>query len=109
DPVELRLAELALRALRGGGERTVIRRHSTIALVSSAALVLGFAVSTATATAPSGPDPRAELQRALDRVVAPGVPGALMLSRDGNNRIRLTSGYGNLAKKTPIRASDRFR
>jgi D-alanyl-D-alanine carboxypeptidase len=87
----------------------VIRRHLTIALVASAALMLGFAASTATGTAPSGPDRKAELQRALDRVVASGVPGALVLSRDGNNRIRLTSGYGNLAKKTPIGASDRFR
>ena len=49
------------------------------------------------------------LQQALDAVVAAGVPGAIVLVRDGDRTIRLASGYGNLARRTPMRASDRFR
>ena len=87
----------------------MIRRHSTITALASVALALGIAASTAAAAAPSHAVPRAELQRALDGVVAAGVPGAIVLVRDGNQRIRLASGYGYVAKKTPIRTTDRFR
>ena len=41
--------------------------------------------------------------------MAAGVPGAIVLVRDGDRTIRLASGYGNLARRTPMRASDRFR
>jgi D-alanyl-D-alanine carboxypeptidase len=51
----------------------------------------------------------ATLQRALDQVVAAGVPGAVLLVRDGEGTTRLTSGYGNLKPQTPMRAGDRFR
>ena len=51
----------------------------------------------------------AKIQRALDRLTATEAPGAIALVRDGNRTIRLTSGYGNLKEKTPIRATDRFR
>jgi CubicO group peptidase (beta-lactamase class C family) len=50
-----------------------------------------------------------ELQRALDQVVAAGVPGAVVLSRRGNHMTLLASGYGNLKQKTDTRTSDRFR
>jgi D-alanyl-D-alanine carboxypeptidase len=49
------------------------------------------------------------VQEALDDVVAAGAPGAMALVRDGNRAIRLSSGYGNLAPKTPMRVADRFR
>src|SRR2546430_1891528 len=51
----------------------------------------------------------AELQRALDQVVAAGAPGAVLLVREGDRTIRLRSGYGNLKPRTPMRAGDRFR
>jgi D-alanyl-D-alanine carboxypeptidase len=51
----------------------------------------------------------ARLQRALNHVVAAGVPGAVLLVREGDRKIRLTSGHGNLKPKTPMRARDRFR
>jgi D-alanyl-D-alanine carboxypeptidase len=51
----------------------------------------------------------AKLQRALDQVVAAGVPGAVLLVGDGDRTIRLASGYGNLKPRTPMRAGDRFR
>lgn len=53
--------------------------------------------------------PRAKLQRAVDALAAAGAPGAVALVRDGDRTIRVAGGYGNLAKRTPMRASDRFR
>src|SRR3954464_14396307 len=50
-----------------------------------------------------------KLQHALDRVVATGVPGAVLLVREGRRTIRLASGHGNLKLKTPMRTRDRFR
>jgi D-alanyl-D-alanine carboxypeptidase len=87
----------------------VICRHSTITLLASLALALGIAVSTAAATTPSRSVGKSELQRALDRVVATGVPGAIALVRDGDRTIRLASGSSNLEPKTPMRTTDRFR
>jgi D-alanyl-D-alanine carboxypeptidase len=74
-------------------------------------LALGVAVgATAAAAAPQrAPAREPELQRALDRLVAAGVPGAVALVRDGNRTIRLASGYGNLKAKTPMLTGDRFR
>ena len=51
----------------------------------------------------------AKIQQALDRLTATGAPGAIALLRDGDQTLRLTSGYGNLEKKEPIRPTDRFR
>jgi D-alanyl-D-alanine carboxypeptidase len=51
----------------------------------------------------------ATVQRALNRVVAAGAPGAIVLVRDGARTLRLTSGYANLEASTPMRAADRFR
>jgi len=49
------------------------------------------------------------LQRGLDEIVSSGVPGAVLLVRDGRRTTQLTSGYGNLATNAPIRANDRQR
>jgi D-alanyl-D-alanine carboxypeptidase len=50
-----------------------------------------------------------QLQAALDQLVAAGAPGVLVLVREGDRTIRLTSGYGNLKPKARLRATDRFR
>lgn len=73
-----------------------------IRIATLSMLVLGLAAATATASP-------GKLQQALDRAVAAGVPGAIVLVRDGDRTTRVTSGYGNVATKTPIRATDRFR
>jgi D-alanyl-D-alanine carboxypeptidase len=73
-------------------------------------LVVGTALAVPTAAAPGrGATDEATLQRALDELVAAGAPGAVALVREGDRTIRLTSGYGNLKTKTPMRATDRFR
>jgi D-alanyl-D-alanine carboxypeptidase len=80
-------------------------REITLALLTAlAALFAGPATPAAAA-----PGREAKLQRALDRVVATGVPGAVLLVRERGRTVRLTSGHGNLKAKTPMRASDRFR
>jgi D-alanyl-D-alanine carboxypeptidase len=78
------------------------RRGASFAL---AAVALVAPVSAASER-PAG---KPELQRSLDRVVAAGVPGAVLLVRESGRTIRLTSGYGNLKPKTLMRPGDRFR
>ncbi len=77
--------------------------RATLAL--AALCVLGLAASPAVGDA----TPRAKLQRAVDAVVAAGAPGAVALVRDGGRTIRVVGGHGSLARRTPMRASDRFR
>jgi D-alanyl-D-alanine carboxypeptidase len=71
-------------------------------------VLLALACGAATADA-AGPARAGKLQRALDELVAAGVPGAVVLVRDGDRTIRLTSGYGNLKPRTRMHAGDRFR
>jgi D-alanyl-D-alanine carboxypeptidase len=71
----------------------------------------------APATASAAPEPTGDrapahdlaLRHALDRYVAAGVPGAVVLVRDGNRTTRITSGAGRLDSPDPVRATDRFR
>jgi hypothetical protein len=86
-----------------------MRTNLSILAAAAALLVLAPAASVATASPSTAPAKTVRLQRALDAVVAAGVPGAIVLVRDGDRTIRLASGYGNLARRTPMRASDRFR
>jgi D-alanyl-D-alanine carboxypeptidase len=75
-----------------------------------AAVLTSFAVSLAgVSSAAAGEPDAARLQRALDRYVAAGVPGAVALARDGRRITRVTAGVGRLDPRRPIRATDRFR
>jgi D-alanyl-D-alanine carboxypeptidase len=75
------------------------------------ALAVAMLVAAAVAASPAAgrAAPRAKLQRAVDALAAAGAPGAVALVRDGERTIRVAGGYGNLAKRTPLRARDRFR
>jgi D-alanyl-D-alanine carboxypeptidase len=75
-----------------------------VAVVAVAASVNAGAASTESAD-----QAEPNLQRALDRLVAAGAPGAVALVRDGEQTVVLTSGEGNLASNVAIRADDRFR
>jgi D-alanyl-D-alanine carboxypeptidase len=90
--------------VRGGRTAT---RYSLLTLLVCLALVL--VVGAASAAPKSGQSAAPVLQRALDQVVAAGVPGAVVLAREGNHLTVLASGYGNLKQKTRMRTSDRFR
>src|SRR5919201_2576429 len=91
------------------------RRHasSLVAVALSCGLIALTAACGGTskraATAAREAKQNARIQRALDRLTASGAPGAIVLVRDGDRTLRLTSGYANLEKKTPMRATDRFR
>jgi D-alanyl-D-alanine carboxypeptidase len=80
-------------------------------LVSFVLLALAAAVAAATVSA--APERAAarepQLQRALDDLVAAGIPGAVLLVREGDRTLRLTSGHGDLRPRTPMRPGDRFR
>src|SRR4051812_10262870 len=78
-----------------------------LAAALAALACAGIAAALAPAAAPA--QPKAKLQRALDRVVAAGAPGATLLVRDGDRTVRLASGYGDLARRTPIRVAHRAR
>ena len=78
---------------------------AVVALLASA----GLAAEAATSAPDRAPGRDVQLQHALDQVVAAGAPGAVLLVREGNRITRLTSGYGNLKPRTPMRAGDRFR
>jgi len=85
-------------------------RTNLLILGTAAALSLVAAGgSAATASSNAAPPGNAQLRAALDGVVAAGVPGALLLVRNGERTVRLAAGYGNLARRTPMRVTDRFR
>src|SRR5438445_4297375 len=85
------------------------RRQSTIALGLAVQAVAVAALAVPASGARQAVGREADLQRSLDQLVAAGVPGAVLLVREGDRTIRLTSGYGNLKPRTPMRAGDRFR
>src|SRR4051794_27622672 len=75
--------------------------------------LLGLAAAAPAAPASAAREPSAgretKLQRGLNQVVAAGVPGAVLLVREGRRTTRYTSGHGRLKPTTPMRARDRFR
>jgi D-alanyl-D-alanine carboxypeptidase len=89
------------------GRAVGIRRFRLIVVATLVGVATLATASVAPARKPTGQLPA--VQRALDEVVAAGAPGAIAFVRDGDRTIRLSSGYGNLAPKTPIRVADRFR
>jgi D-alanyl-D-alanine carboxypeptidase len=84
-----------------------IRHIAVIAVLAAAVAGLFAATSPAATTATGKRTP--ELQQAMDELVAAGVPGVVVLVRDGDRTIRLARGYGNLAKSTPMRVRNQFR
>jgi D-alanyl-D-alanine carboxypeptidase len=52
---------------------------------------------------------RSRLQRELDHLVSAGTPGAILLTRSRDRELRLASGYGDVARRTPMQPDDRFR
>src|SRR5205814_7727642 len=87
--------------------RAVQIKFTILAAAALSALAAGG--SLATASGDATPPATLRLQQAVDAVVAAGVPGAVLLVREDDRTLRLTSGYGNLKPRTPMRADDRFR
>jgi len=90
------------------------RRRPTIAFsryAIFACLVVAFSATAATASArsESASPAKSDVQVALDRIIASGVPGAVVLARDGDRTTILAGGYGNVKQKTAVKPTDRFR
>ena len=58
---------------------------------------------------PPPPAAPAVYQQRLDELVATGVPGAVLLVRDGRHVFRLAAGTSDLSTGEPMRVDDRFR
>jgi D-alanyl-D-alanine carboxypeptidase len=116
--VTLRIARGELPSAEPHGDASAgpavpLRTTATTALVALLVALVGAGSATAATAAPTRPDGRnaaaPKLQQALDDVVDAGVPGAILLVRNASGTVRLTSGYADVARKTPIRPGDRFR
>jgi D-alanyl-D-alanine carboxypeptidase len=87
--------------------------NSLLAVALCSAGVIAFTAAcggtSKPAARPGDTAKEAKIQHALDRLIAAGAPGAIALVRNGDQTLRLTSGYGSLEKKEPMRATDRFR
>jgi D-alanyl-D-alanine carboxypeptidase len=73
---------------------------TTVALIASSAIA-----KPTTTTSTRAPD----LQKDVDALVAAGVPGAILVVRDGNRTVQLAGGLAYVARKRPMRPADRFR
>jgi D-alanyl-D-alanine carboxypeptidase len=88
--------------------RSTGARRIAVFAALAAALAGLFASSSPAITTPTGKG-TPELRQAIDDLVAAGVPGVVVLVRDGDRTIRIARGYGNLAKSTPMRVRNQFR
>jgi D-alanyl-D-alanine carboxypeptidase len=82
---------------------------TTVVLVAAALLVPALASADQEPTSDRSKAHGVPLRDALDRYMASGVPGAVVLVRDGEGSTRITSGVGRLGSLEPVRATDRFR
>ena len=80
---------------------------ASLVAVAVLAAVAAIARPAPAATRSAAQAPK--LAKAMGALVAAGVPGVVVLVRNGNETLRLSRGYGNLAKKAVLRPTDRFR
>jgi D-alanyl-D-alanine carboxypeptidase len=84
----------------------VRRRRLAFAL---ALLLAVAAVAIGAHTRARGDDTDERLERLADGIVDAGVPGAIILLRDGSETWRVASGVANRASSEPVQSGDRFR
>jgi len=94
--------------------RSMLGRRRRIASVAAIAtcLTAGALIATAPlgdAAAAERKSEAASLQKDLDALVGAGVPGAILLVRDGDRSVRLTAGLGDVTHKTAMRPDDHFK
>ncbi|WP_051837171.1 serine hydrolase domain-containing protein [Streptomyces sp. NRRL WC-3742] len=88
---------------------TVLLAAASSLLPLSAPAFAAEASTGASSAASTGVTDRAALQKALDEVVADGVPGAIVEVRDAHGVFRTGSGVADLANRRPAKAGERFR
>ena len=84
---------------------TSIHRKS----LATVLLLLAATIAATVVAGSAGAGTTTPLQQELDALVAAGPPGATLLVRNGASTQHLVSGVGEVATKTPMRATDRFR
>jgi D-alanyl-D-alanine carboxypeptidase len=72
-------------------------------------LIAVVAAALVAAPAAGASPPRAEVQHAVDRVVSAGAPGVIALVRHGDRTVRVAGGHANLATRSRLRVTDRYR
>ena len=85
------------------------RRMAQVGCAILAGLTTAVLVVATAAATPNQRHRQAALQNDADALVAAGAPGVVLLSRNGDHTVSITSGLGEISTKTPMRASDRFR
>ena len=86
------------------------RRWLTRAGALGACLTAGTLLAATAMARPAAPHaPAAALQKAADALVSAGVPGVVVLTRDGDRTTTVSSGLAEVAHRTPMRPADRFR
>ena len=88
--------------------------HVRLGRLVAAALFACLATALLAASAPASPTSNenaqtAALQKGVDELVAAGVPGAILLVRNGDRTLRLTGGLGDIGQKTPMNARNHFK
>ncbi|MEY2535109.1 MAG: D-alanyl-D-alanine carboxypeptidase [bacterium] len=83
--------------------RSAVRR--SLLAAGFAGLVAALAVPAAASALPTAP----QLRRDVARAVAAGVPGVIVLVRDGPRTVSVAGGSARLKPRAPMRVDDRFR
>jgi D-alanyl-D-alanine carboxypeptidase len=78
-------------------------------VIRRAALAVAVAAALAAAAAPAGAAQASKPRAALDRLVAAGAPGAIMVLHTPGRTVRLASGLANRDAATPMRAGMHVR
>jgi D-alanyl-D-alanine carboxypeptidase len=89
-----------------GTRRTLVLSGMIIACLTAAALLAASAIANPQITRGTRAP---HLQKDLDALVAAGVPGAILVIRNGNRTVRIASGLGNVSEQTPMLPGERFR
>ncbi len=81
------------------------RGRRTLAVAAALAACAAAGGATAQPSAAAQPD----LRERVDALVAAGVPGAILLTREGRRTTQIASGLADVERGRAIRATDRFR
>ena len=71
--------------------------------------LVGLVWALVAPAAGAAPPNAAKLRREADRMIAAGVPGVIVLVRDGSRTVRFARGSSRLKPHRALRVSDRFR
>ena len=88
------------------GEAMRSRRGVVVGVCASVVVVVLIAVALAS---PGSPTRQERAGQALDRLIATGVPGAVVFARDGTGSILLARGVTDTASRAPMGTAARFR